>query len=176
MESLIESGMISGVLDLTTTEWADELVGGVLSAGTSRLEAAGKTGTPAVVAPGCIDMVNFGPRASVPEKFKDRLFYQHNPNVTLMRLTKAETAELGEIFAKKLNAYTGPVAVLLPQKGFSVIGEPGKPFHDPFADEAFFSALKENLDPKIEVTDLDCAINALEFSSCAVDTLIRLMA
>ncbi len=175
MESLIESGMISGVLDLTTTEWADELVGGVLSAGPTRLEAAGKTGTPAVVAPGCIDMVNFGPRESVPDRFKDRKFYQHNPNVTLMRLTRDESAALGEIFARKLNAYTGPVAVLLPQKGFSVIGELGKPFHDVFADEAFFQTLKRNLSPRVEVKDLDCAINDPQFAKCAVETLTRLM-
>ncbi len=175
MESLIESGMISGVLDLTTTEWADELVGGILSAGPTRLEAAGRTGTPTVVAPGCIDMVNFGTRDSVPDKFQDRKFYQHNPNVTLMRLTKDESAELGKIFAEKLNAYTGPVAVLLPQKGFSVIGELGKPFNDVFADEAFFQTLKANLNSSVEVVDLDCAINNPEFSKCAVQTLTRLM-
>lgn len=175
MESLIQSGMISGVLDLTTTEWADELVGGVLSAGSTRLEAAGKMGTPTVIAPGCIDMVNFGTRDSVPGKFADRKFYQHNPNVTLMRLTKEESAQLGTIFADKINAYTGPVAVLLPQKGFSVIGEPGKPFHDAFADEAFFHALKKDLDPRVEVIDMDCAINAPDFSKRAAETLVRLM-
>ena len=99
MESLIESGLIAGVLDITTTEWADELVGGILGAGPTRLEAAGKTGTPAIVAPGCIDMINFGPRDTVPAKFAGRKFYQHNPNVTLMRLTKEEAAQLGEMFA-----------------------------------------------------------------------------
>lgn len=172
MESLIESGIIDGVLDLTTTEWADELVGGILSAGPTRLEAAGRTGTPAVVAPGCIDMVNFGPRAGVPEPFKNRLFYQHNPNVTLMRLTREESARLGTVFARKLNAYTGPVTVLLPQKGFSAIGEPGKAFHDPFADEAFMQALKKELSAAVKVKDLDCAINDPAFSKAAVTALL----
>lgn len=173
MESLIESGMITGVLDVTTTEWADELVGGILSAGPTRLYAAGKTGTPAVVAPGCIDMVNFGPRETVPPKFAGRKFYQHNPNVTLMRLTKDESAKLGEIFAQKLNAYTGPVTVLLPQKGFSVIGEPGKAFHDPFADEAFFQALKHNLKSTVPVVEMDCSINAPDFSRACTDALLK---
>ncbi len=173
MESLIESGMISGVLDVTTTEWADELVGGILGAGPTRLEAAGKTGTPAIVAPGCIDMINFGPRDTVPAKFAGRKFYQHNPNVTLMRLTKEESARLGEIFAVKLNAYTGPVTVLLPQKGFSVIGEPGKLFHDPFADEAFFQALKHNLKESVPVVEMDCAVNAPEFAQACAAALLK---
>src|SRR5678816_4377596 len=104
MESLIESGMVSGVLDVTTTEWADELVGGVLGAGPTRLEAAGKMKVPAIVAPGCLDMVNFGERATVPAKFAGRTFYQHNPQVTLMRTTPEECAELGRILADKVNA------------------------------------------------------------------------
>jgi uncharacterized protein (UPF0261 family) len=177
MESLIDSGMITGVLDITTTEWADELVGGILNAGPTRLEAAGRTGTPAIVTPGCIDMVNFGPRDTVPAKFAGRKFYQHNPNVTLMRLTKEESAKLGEIFAAKLNAYTGPVTVLLPQKGFSVIGEPGKPFHDPFADEAFFQALKQHLKPGLPVIEMDCPVNAPEFAkACAAELLKHIAA
>lgn len=173
MESLIESGMIAGVLDLTTTEWADELVGGILSAGPKRLDAAGRTGTPAVIAPGCIDMVNFGPRDTVPAKFQHRRFYQHNPNVTLMRLTQEEAAQLGGIFATKINAYTGPVTVLLPQKGFSVIGEPGRPFHDPFADEAFMQSLKRRLRPEIPVREFDCPINAPEFARAGAGALLE---
>ncbi len=105
MEGLIESGMASGVLDVTTTEWADELVGGVQSAGKTRLDAAKEAGVPAVVAPGCLDMVNFGEPASVPARFAGRRFYQHNPQVTLMRTTCAESAELGRILAEKINAY-----------------------------------------------------------------------
>src|SRR5207248_11229166 len=121
MESLIESGMVAGVLDLTTTEWADELVGGVLNAGPTRLEAAARKGVPAVVSTGCLDMVNFGPPETVPEKFKGRRFYQHNPQVTLMRTTPEENRELGRILAEKLNLSTGPVTLLLPLPGNSLI-------------------------------------------------------
>ncbi len=172
MESLIESGMITGVLDITTTEWADELVGGVLNAGPHRLEAAGKTGTPAIVTPGCLDMVNFGEPASIPEKFKDRLFYQHNPQVTLMRTTAEECAQLGRILAEKVNAYTAPVTVLLPLKAISVISAPGKPFYDPAADTALFTALKSHLRPGIPVIEMDCEINAPEFARACTTALL----
>lgn len=172
MESLIESGLITGVLDITTTEWADELVGGVLNAGPHRLEAAGKTGTPAIVTPGCLDMVNFGEPASIPERFKDRLFYQHNPQVTLMRTSPEECAELGRILAEKVNAYTGPVTVLLPLKAISVISAPGKPFHNPVADAALFTAIKAHLRPEIPVIEMECEINAPEFSEACVEALL----
>ncbi|MES2736167.1 MAG: Tm-1-like ATP-binding domain-containing protein [Verrucomicrobiota bacterium] len=172
MESLIESGLITGVLDITTTEWADELVGGVLNAGPNRLEAAGKTDTPAIVTPGCLDMVNFGEPASIPEKFKDRLFYSHNPQVTLMRTTPEECAELGRILAEKVNAYTGLVTVLLPLKAISVISAPGKPFHDPAADTALFTSIKSHLRPEIPVIEMDCEINAPEFSEACVEALL----
>lgn len=173
MESLIESGLITGVLDITTTEWADELVGGVLNAGPHRLEAAGKTGTPAIVTPGCLDMVNFGERASVPDKYKDRLFYQHNAQVTLMRTTPAECAELGRILAEKVNAYTAPVTMLLPLRAISVISAPGQPFHDPKADTALFEAIKTHLNPDIPVIEMDCLINSPEFAKACVDTLLN---
>src|SRR6266480_607400 len=124
MESLIESGMVSGVLDITTTEWADELVGGVLSAGPTRLEAAARAGVPAILTPGCLDMVNFHGPESVPAKFKGRTFYQHNPQVTLMRTTPEECAKLGKILAEKVNLSTGPVTVLLPLRAISVISAP----------------------------------------------------
>ena len=139
MESLIESGLVAGVLDITTTEWADELVGGILSAGPTRLEAAARNSVPAVVAPGCLDMVNFGPPETAPTKFKGRNFYQHNPQVTLMRTTPEECAELGRIMAGKLNLSTGPVSVLIPWEGISVISAPGQKFHDPDADQALFT-------------------------------------
>src|SRR2546423_4546848 len=145
MESLIESGMVSGVLDVTTTEWADELVGGFLGAGPKRLEAAAKQGVPAVVAPGCLDMVNFYGPETVPEKFKGRNFYQHNPQVTLMRTTPAECAQLGRIIAEKLNLSNGPVTVLIPSRAISVISAPGQKFHDPAADQSLFDALKAHL-------------------------------
>ncbi len=117
MESLIEGGLIAGVLDVTTTEWADELVGGVLAAGPTRLEAAARNGVPAVVTPACLDMVNFWAPETVPEKFRSRKFYPHNPNITLMRTTPDECRQLGRILAEKLNLSTGPVTVLIPRKG-----------------------------------------------------------
>jgi len=144
MEALIASGLVAGVLDVTTTELADELVGGVLSAGPERLDAAAKHGVPAIVAPGCLDMVNFGEQASLPKQFADRRLYVHNPQVTLMRTTPAECAELGRLVATKLNASRAPVTVLMPRRGISVISAAGGPFHDPEADTALFSALETN--------------------------------
>src|SRR5207253_255807 len=127
MESLIESGLVTGVLDVTTTEWADELVGGVFSAGPDRLAAAARRGVPAVVAPGCLDMVNFGAPETVPARFAGRTFYAHNPNVTLMRTDVEENRRLGERIAAQLNASTGPVTVVIPTRGFSMIDAPGGP-------------------------------------------------
>ncbi len=175
METLIESGLVAGVLDLTTTEWADELVGGVLGAGPHRLEAAAKSGTPAVVAPGCLDMVNFHAPETVPAKFAGRTFYHHNPQVTLMRTNAAECAQLGQILAEKVNASIGPVTVLLPQKAISIISAPGQPFHDPAADTALFSAIKSHLRPDISVLDLDCEINAPAFATTAANALLTAM-
>src|SRR5213594_3493684 len=159
MESLIESGMVAGVLDITTTEWADELVGGFLTAGPTRLEAAARGGVPAIVTPGCLDMVNFGPPDTVPVKFKGRTFYQHNPQVTLMRTTPEECAQLGKIIAEKLNVSKGGVTFLIPQKAISVISAPGQKFHDPEADMALFDALRTHLRKDLEVIELDCVIN-----------------
>ncbi len=176
MESLVESGMVAGVLDLTTTEWADELVGGVLSAGPTRLEAAARTGTPAIVAPGCLDMVNFLAPDTVPDKFAGRNFYPHNPQVTLMRTTPGECARLGEIIARKLNASTGPVTVLLPLKAISIISAPGQKFHDPAADHELFNGLKNHLRVGIEVVELDCAINDLLFAEACVKALLANLA
>jgi uncharacterized protein (UPF0261 family) len=173
MESLIEAGMVAGVLDVTTTEWADELVGGFLGAGPTRLEAAAKTGTPAVVTPGCLDMVNFYGPESVPQKFQGRRFYQHNPQVTLMRTTPEENAELGKILAQKLNASEGPVSVLIPKKAISVISAPGQKFHDPDADCALFDAIKKNLRSDIELIELDTEINAPQFAETCARTLLK---
>lgn len=173
MESLIESGLVTGVLDITTTEWADELMGGILSAGPARLEAAAKLGVPAIVTPGCLDMVNFGAPETVPDKFKGRTFYHHNPQVTLMRTTPAECAQLGRIIAEKLNASKGPVTVLLPLRAISVISAPGKPFHDPAADQALFDALKAGLRPDIPLVEMDCEINNPAFAAACAQTLLR---
>jgi uncharacterized protein (UPF0261 family) len=172
MESLIESGLVAGVLDITTTEWADELVGGVLNAGPHRLEAAGKAGVPAVVAPGCLDMVNFGAPDTVPGKFKHRLFYHHNPQVTLMRTSAEENAELGRILAGKISPYTAPVTVLLPLGGISVVSAPGGPFHDAAADAALFGALKSGLRAGIPVQDYPGNINDPGFAAVAAAALL----
>ncbi|MDZ5812267.1 Tm-1-like ATP-binding domain-containing protein [Halorubrum sp. AD140] len=159
MEDLVEEGVIDGVLDVTTTEWADELVGGVLSAGPDRLDAAGRAGIPQVVSTGALDMVNFGPRDSVPERFGGRLFHVHNPQVTLMRTTPAECAELGEIIAAKLNAATGPTALALPLEGVSMLDVAGEEFHDPEADAALFDALRRGVDDDVEVIEVDADVN-----------------
>lgn len=176
MESLIESGLVQGVLDITTTEWADELVGGVLSAGPNRLEAAGKAGVPAIVVPGCLDMVNFGERDSVPKKFADRTFVIHNPQITLMRTTPDECRELGRILAEKINAYTAPVTVLIPTKAISIISAPGQPFHDPAADQALFDAIVKNLRDGIEVQRLDLEINDPAFAKACAEALLKNLA
>lgn len=175
MEMLIESGFIAGVMDITTTEWADEICGGVLSAGPTRLEAAAKMAIPQVVVPGCLDMCNFWAPETVPEKYKDRLFYRWNPNVTLMRTTPEENARMGEIFAEKLNAAKGPVVVLIPTKGWSELDAPDKPFWWPEADQAFIDALKRNLRPDIPVIMMDHNINDPEFSGKVAETLLELL-
>ncbi len=173
MESLIESGMVSGVLDVTTTEWADELVGGMLGAGPTRLEAAARKGIPAIVAPGCLDMVNFGSPESIPAKFSGRNFYEHNPQVTLMRTTVEESAELGKILAEKVNLSTGPVTVLIPNRAISIISAEGQKFFNAAADEALFCSIKTNLRPNIEVIEIDCAINDATFAEACVNALLK---
>ena len=159
MEALMRAGVITGALDVTTTELADELVGGVLSAGPDRLEIAGALGLPQVVSLGALDMVNFGPLDTVPASFRDRTLYEHNAAVTLMRTTEAECAELGRIVARKLNAATGPVTVFIPTGGLSMIDAPGRPFHDPAADAALFRELKAGLRPDVEVVEMATNIN-----------------
>jgi uncharacterized protein (UPF0261 family) len=159
MESLIEEGIVDGVLDVTMTEWADEHVGGVLGAGEDRLEAAADAGLPQVVSTGALDMVNFGPRDTVPEEFEGRQFHIHNPQVTLRRTTPEETAEVGRIIAEKLNAATGPTALTLPLRGVSMIDIEGEDFHDPEADEALFDALREHIDADVELVEMDTDVN-----------------
>ena len=173
MESVIESGIVAGVLDVTTTEWADELVGGNLNAGPDRMDAAAKANIPVVVAPGCLDMVNFGEMASIPEKFKGRNFYIHNPQITLMRTTADECRQLGAIVAKKANAYQAGTAIMIPRKAISVISAVGQPFHDAAADEALFTALKSNA--TVPVQEFDLAINDKEFAQACAYKLIELI-
>ena len=172
MESLIASGLVAGVLDITTTELADELVGGVLSAGPERLDAAARHGVPAVVAPGCLDMVNFGAPETIPAAFAGRRFHRHNAQVTLMRTTPEECRDLGRILAQKVNASVGPVTMLLPLGGISMIAVPGQPFHDPAADDALFSAIRKWLSPGIPLVELDCAINDPPFAEACVERLL----
>lgn len=176
METLIGDGLISGVLDITTTEWADELVGGILTAGPHRLEAAARAGVPAIVVPGCLDMVNFGARDTVPSRFEGRRFHVHNPQVTLMRTTPRENAELGRILAEKVNASTGPVRVLVPTRAISLISAPGQPFHDPEADAALFESLRRHLDPAIPLVEIDAAINDEIFAEACAGNLLELLA
>ena len=173
MESLIETGLVAGVLDVTTTEWADELVGGVLGAGPTRLDAAARLGVPAVVSTGCLDMVNFGAPETVPAKFAGRKFYQHNQQVTLMRTTPEECAKLGGVLAEKLNRSIGPVTVLLPLLGGSVISALGGPFHDPVADRALYTAFKTALRSSIPVAEMNCAINDPAFAEACAHALLR---
>jgi uncharacterized protein (UPF0261 family) len=164
MEALVNGGFLAGVLDITTTELADELVGGVLSAGPDRLEAAGNQAVPQVVSPGALDMVNFGPMETVPEKFRQRRLYKHNPTVTLMRTTPEECAELGRIMARKLNAAKGPVALFIPLRGISMIATEGGAFYDCDADRALTDHLKAGLQSHVEVRELDMDINDPRFA------------
>jgi uncharacterized protein (UPF0261 family) len=175
MEGLIRSGVIAGVLDETTTELADQRGGGVLSAGPDRLTAAGELGIPQVVSLGALDMVNFGPRETIPARFRDRLLYEHNASVTLMRTSVDECRQLGRILAAKLNATTGQVTVFIPRGGVSMIDVPGGAFHDPKADAALIDALLPALDPQIEVVDLPVDINEPSFGPAMADRLHALM-
>ncbi|HMC66875.1 MAG TPA: Tm-1-like ATP-binding domain-containing protein [Gemmataceae bacterium] len=175
MESFITDGMIAGVLDLTTTELADELVGGILTAGRDRLTAAGLRGVPQVISIGALDMVNFGPPDTVPEKFRGRRFYQHNPTVTLMRTTPEENDRLGKEIAEKASAAQGPTAVLLPLRGVSAIDRDGQPFWWPEADAALFQSLRQWMAPQVELIELDLHINDPAFAQAAANTLLRLL-
>ena len=178
MEMLVDQGLVDAVLDITTTEWADEICGGVFSAGPDRLAAPGRRGVPHLVAPGCVDMVNFGPPDTVPQKYRDagRTLYEWNPSVTLMRTNAQENRRMGEIFAQKLNAATGPVAVLVPLRGVSVLDGDGQPFCDRDADRAMFQSLKAGLRPGIPYEEIDANINDAAFSARAVEMMLDLIA
>ncbi len=175
MEGLIESGFIAGVLDITTTELCDWLVGGVLAAGPERLEVAGRKGLPQVVSLGALDMVNFGARDTVPPQFESRNLYVHNPSVTLMRTTSEECAELGRTIAHRLAGARGPVALFVPLNGVSAIDVEGGPFHDPAADEALFEALRENRPEHVELHELEHNVNDPEFAIAMVDRLVEFL-
>jgi uncharacterized protein (UPF0261 family) len=172
LEQLGADGWLAGVLDITTTELADELVGGVFAAGSGRLTGAAAHGIPQVVSVGALDMVNFGPRETVPGRFADRNLYVHNPNVTLMRTTPEECAELGRRLAERVSASTGPAAVFLPLCGISAIATKGGPFHDPAADEALFAAIRTTLDTsRVELVELELDVNNPAFAGAMADKL-----
>ena len=174
LEELVRGGFLAGVLDVTTTELADELVGGVLSAGAGRLEAAGAAGIPQVVSLGALDMVNFGPRDSVPAAFRGRHLYAHNQAVTLMRTTPEECLELGRRIGRKLAAAIGPTALFVPLRGVSMIAVAGQPFHDPVADAALLSGLRQTIQG-VEVHELDMDINDARFAEAMVTRLDELI-
>lgn len=174
MERLMQDGFITAALDITTTELADELVGGVLSAGPDRLEMAGQLGIPQVVSLGALDMVNFGPMDTVPERFRGRKLYKHNPTVTLMRTTPEECAELGRIIGRKLNQAKGPLTVFIPLRGVSMIDKEGGVFYDAAADRQLIDNLQATLDPSIEVITMDTDINDPAFATAMAEKLDRL--
>jgi uncharacterized protein (UPF0261 family) len=175
-EALASGGYLAGALDITTTELADDLVGGVLSAGPDRLEAVGRAGVPQVVSLGALDMVNFGPRDTVPERFEGRSLYVHNPTVTLMRTTAEEMAELGRRIARKLNGAAGPTVLFVPLRGVSAIDVDGAPFRDAAADEALFAALREDIDEsKVELVEVDADVNDPTFATAMADRLHELI-
>lgn len=176
MEALIKAGFFQGVLDITTTEWCDEVVGGILNAGPHRNEAAALTGTPQVVSVGAVDMVNFGEYDSVPEKFAGRNLYKHNPQVTLMRTTVEENIEIGKRLAEKLNMATAETTVLLPLRGVSMIDAEGQPFYGPEEDKALFDTIKaEVTNEKVTIIEMDAHVNDEAFSIAACDELLALM-
>jgi uncharacterized protein (UPF0261 family) len=178
MESLVDEGLVEAVLDITTTEWADEICGGVFSAGPDRLSAAGRVGLPQLIVPGCVDMANFGGMETVPQQYKDgnRTFYEWNPSVTLMRTNAEENARMGKIFAEKANAASGPVAFLIPLKGVSILDGDGELFCDRATDQVMFDAIKAHLREGIPVHEIDHNINDPEFSAKATELMLDLIA
>lgn len=175
MEDLIADGLIAASLDITTTELADEVCGGVLSAGPERCLAASRVGIPAVLAPGCVDMANFWAMDTVPEKYKSRKLYQWNPNITLLRTNVEENKRIGEMIAVAANAATAPVAILIPLKGVSQLDNPGEAFWDPLADQACFEAIKRDLRPGIPLIEMDNNVNDSEFADRAAQTLLDIL-
>ena len=186
IEDLIRQGEIVSVADITTHELADYLFGGIYSAGPDRLEAAGEKGIPQVVVPRALDMINFGPPETVPEKYRNRLFYRHSPKITLMRVNVEESIKIGKTMAYKLNKAKGPVTIVFPLKGLSGYdkergvlatsynGEPIKEWYDPEADHALLKTLKEEVKSKIEIVEVDAHINDSSFSEAVFNNFQKL--
>ncbi len=177
MESLVKEGLVDAVLDITTTEWADTVCGGVFDAGPERLDAAGQRVIPHLIVPGCVDMANFNAMETVPERYRKtkRTFYEWTPSVTLMRTNKEENEEMGKIFAEKANAAKGPVAFLIPLRGVSILDGDNQPFCDREADRAMFDAIEAHVREGIEVVEMDNNINDAEFSAKAVRMMLTLI-
>ena len=176
MEALIAAGFITGSLDVTTTEFCDLVAGGVLVAVPERLESAGKLGIPQVVSLGALDMVNFGPLETVPERYRDRNLYVHNPTITLMRTTPDECREIGRIISDKLNAATGPTVLFMPLGGVSAIATDGQVFHDADADRALFDTIRALVDPeKVEVHEIEADVNDPAFALAMANRLHELI-
>ncbi len=164
MEALVNSGYITGVLDVTTTELADEVAGGTLTAGPDRLEAAGALGLPQVVSIGAVDQITFTPQSAVPAEYRDRNVYDHNPSISLVRTNAEESAKLGRMLAEKLNQAAGPVSLFVPLQGGSSYAIKGAVFHDPEADAALVESIRAHLDPKVELVEMDTDINDPTFA------------
>ncbi len=175
MEALIRDGYFDGVLDITTTELADHLCEGICSAGPTRLTAAAEKGIPQVVVPGCLDMVNYGPPNTVPDRYQDRKLFSWAPDVTLMRTNKVENEELGTIISQRLNNSAGKVSILLPLQGISKISSVGGPFYDPDVDKVLFKTIKQKTKGSIKVLEIDANINDAIFAKSAVENLLSLM-
>jgi uncharacterized protein (UPF0261 family) len=175
MEGLIADGHITASLDITTTELADEVCGGVLSAGPERCLAASRHGIPAVLVPGCVDMANFWAMDTMPGKYKSRKLYQWNPNITLLRTNIEENQRIGEMLAAAANAASAPVAILIPLQGVSQLDSPSEAFWDPQADQACFEAIKSNLRPGIPVIEMDNNVNDFVFADRAAQTLLDML-
>ena len=177
MDGLVQEGWVDAVLDVTTTEWADTVCGGVFSAGEERLDAPGKMGVPHLIVPGCVDMANFGAFDTVPQEYKQakRTFYEWNPSITLMRTNRQENERMGQVFAEKANAAQGPVAFLIPRKGVSILDGDGQPFCDRAADKAMFDAIRAQLKQGVAVVEMDNNINDPEFSAKAVEMMLDLI-
>lgn len=177
MESLVNEGLVDAVLDITTTEWADTICGGVFDAGLERLEAPGRMGIPHLIVPGCVDMANFGAPDTVPTKYREakRTFYEWSPSVTLMRTNKEENEKMGKIFAEKANAAESPIAFLIPLRGVSMLDADGQPFWDNEADRAMFDAIKSNVKNDIPVVEMNNNINDPEFAAKAVEMMLALI-
>lgn len=177
MEALVDQGLVDAVLDITTTEWADQVCGGQFAAGPDRLSAPGRAGIPHLIVPGCVDMVNFGPMHTVPARYRDdeRVFYEWNPSITLMRTNTEENREMGRVFAEKAGAARGPVAFLLPLGGVSILDGTGEAFCDREADAALFAAIRENIEGGVPVVEMDNNINDPAFAEKAVEMLLEMI-